>query len=63
MRIAAWLAIDCVIPFGPQALGKMLDAIQDPVGRADESDEMFDLRRFLPGDGVEDQQEAGAAEA
>ncbi len=57
MRIAAWLAIDCVIPFGPQALGKMLDAVQKIQSGELMNNEMFkNLRRFLPGNSVEDQQ-------
>jgi hypothetical protein len=28
MRLASWLAFDCVLPFGPEFLGKVMDAVR-----------------------------------
>lgn len=58
MRIAAWLAIDCVIPFGPDALGKMLDGMQKIQSGELANNGIFkNLQRFLPGGSVDAQKQ------
>lgn len=58
MRIAAWLAIDCVIPFGPDALGRLLDAVQKAQSGELMNNGLFkNLQRFLPGGSVDAQKQ------
>jgi hypothetical protein len=56
MRIAAWLAIDCVIPFGPDAIGRMIDGVQKIQSGELANNSLFQgLQRFLPGGSIDDQ--------
>jgi hypothetical protein len=56
MRIAAWLAIDCVIPFGPDAMRVMLDGVQKLQSGELMNNSLFkNLQRFLPGGSVDEQ--------
>jgi hypothetical protein len=58
MRIAAWLAIDCVIPFGPDAIGKLLDAVHKVQSGELANNSLFkNLQRFLPGGSVDAQRQ------
>lgn len=58
MRLAAWLALDCVIPLGPDFFQLIMDGIQ-AISEADfGSNPVFQrLSQFLPGDGIEEQRQ------
>ena len=50
MRIAAWLALDVVIPLGPDGISKMLDGVQKIQSGELSNNKLFQgLQRFLPG--------------
>lgn len=58
MRIAAWLAIDCVIPFGPNAISMLLDGVQKIQSGELANNGIFkNLQRFLPGGSVDAQRQ------
>jgi hypothetical protein len=57
MRIAAFLTIDCVIPFGPDAISMMIDGIKKVQSGELSNNPLFkQLQRFLPGNSVAEQQ-------
>jgi hypothetical protein len=49
MRLAAWLAIDCVLPLGPDFLQKILDALDGPLESLQESRAFQLVSEHLPG--------------
>lgn len=56
MRIAAWLAIDCVIPLGPDAMNLMIDGIKKVQSGDLMNNGIFQkLRQYLPGNSVDEQ--------
>lgn len=51
MRMTAWLAFDCIIPLGPDFLGKILDAVRNLEHDALEAHPVFRfVSEHLPGD-------------
>lgn len=55
IRIAAFVALDCVLPMGPNFLQKMQDAVS---GSSLTDSKLFSAAsKFLPGDGVEGQKQ------
>jgi hypothetical protein len=56
MRIAAWLAIDLIIPLGPDAIGMMMDGVKKISSGEFANNPMFkQLARFLPGNSINEQ--------
>lgn len=49
MRLAAWLAIDCVLPLGPDFVAKILEALEGPIERLQESRAFAFVAAHLPG--------------
>jgi len=49
MRLAAWLALDCVLPLGPDFLGKVLEALDGPLERLEENRIFRFVAEHLPG--------------
>lgn len=49
MRLAAWLAIDCVLPLGPAFLDKITDALQGPLESVQENRIFQFVSSHLPG--------------
>lgn len=50
IRLAAWLAFDCVLPLGPDFLEKVLEALDGPLERLQESHVYRFISEHLPGD-------------
>lgn len=56
MRLAAWLAIDCVLPLGPDFVQKIMDALQGPL-ESIENNRIFQfVSSHLPG-GIAEQRD------
>lgn len=49
MRLAAYLAIDCVLPLGPDFLQKIMDALQGPLEQLEQSRVFQFVSGHLPG--------------
>ena len=50
IRLAAWLAFDCVLPLGPDFLQKVLEALDGPLEKLQESRVYQFISEHLPGD-------------
>lgn len=58
MRIAAWLALDVVIPFGPDGIRMMMDGVHKIQSGELSNNKLFQgLQRFLPGGSVDAQKQ------
>jgi hypothetical protein len=49
MRLAAWLAFDCVIPLGPDFLQKLIDGIENGADKLAEHSVFQKIAGYLPG--------------
>lgn len=56
MRLAAWLAIDCVLPLGPDFIQKITEALQGPLEHIENNRIFRFVSSHLPG-GVADQRD------
>ena len=56
MRIAAWLAVDCVLPLGPDFIQKILEALDGPLEDIENSRVFKFVSEHLPG-GVAEQRD------
>jgi hypothetical protein len=56
MRLAAWLAIDCVLPLGPDFIQKILGALDGPLESIQENRVFRFVSEHLPG-GIAEQRD------
>ena len=57
MRMAAWVAFDCVLPLGPDYLAKLLHALDSGIERLQESTLFSKIESHLPGGGLDDKRD------
>ena len=57
MRVAAWVAFDCVLPLGPDYLAKLLQALDHALDSLKSSSLFGKVESYLPGGGVEEKRD------
>jgi hypothetical protein len=57
MRLTAWVALDCVLPLGPEFIGKMGETLSGAMDKLESSPLFGKLSGFLPGGGTSEKRD------